>query len=359
MLGKTVQIIGVGQCGCRLGMTFEKQGIPALYINSDEVDFRDFNARPDQTLLIEGSGTGGSPSKGAELFRKHKSSIISFLRERLDKNKIIWVLWGSGGGTGNSIGPLLLEYLSEHKYVTGCITTLPPKMLDILATDNAMKTLKKLKDVNTRMTVLADNEYLVNKIGVGGDWWKKVNSHICSTILSAFDLLREGKTTQSGLGSIDKGEIMRIMQYGNGLTDVRVVYLSPYDFDLENKDLLKKLLEPSLIEGYNYKNTLAYLVGIDLPRQGNYTEISKKIFDSTRASFGNAISRLGMFVDPFLNDVIRVTMINAGLKLPKSLKVKMNNLKRDEARFIEKRNREETMDFSELEEGVLEEDFQL
>jgi cell division GTPase FtsZ len=366
MFNEAVQVIGVGQCGCRIGKNFENLGVNTKYINSDEIDLRNFSGNPNSVLLIEGSGTGGSPVKGEQLFKKHKKTIINFLDEGLDPDKIIWVIWGSGGGTGNSIGPLLLEHYSK-KYKTGCITTLPPKMLGILPSDNAMRTIKKIKNLNLSMCVLADNEYLISKIGISNNWWERVNQHIVATVTSAFDLLRHGKITQDGLGSIDRGEVMRILQYGQGMTDIRSVYLTPQEFNLEDKQLLELLFTSSLVQGYNYKNTLAYLVGVDIPeiephniaKKKMYIDISKRIFDITKGVAGSSISRLGMFVDPILTDTIRVTMVNAGLKLPKILQSKINNLKRDGERFVEKKTKEETLNLDELGESVLDDNFEI
>ena len=366
MLNEFVQVIGVGQCGCRIGKNFEELGVNTLYINSDEIDFRSFNVDPDTTLLVEGSGTGGSPIKGEQMFKKYKNDILSFINQRLDPKKIIWIIWGSGGGTGNSMGPLLLEHFSK-KCKTGCITTLPPKMLGILPAENAMKTLKKIKGLDLSMCILADNEYLISKIGISNNWWQRVNQHIVATVTSAFDLLRQGKITQEGLGSIDRGEIMRILQYGQGMTDIRSIYLTPHEFNLDEKDLINKLFEPSLIQGYNYKNTLAYLVGIDTPeieesnvaKKRIYTDISKKIFDVTKKIAGSSISRLGMSVDPILADTIRITMVNAGLKLPKVLQSKINNLKRDGERFVEKKTKGETLDLDDIGESILNDDFEI
>lgn len=364
MLSDNVQVIGIGQCGCRLGKDFEDLGVQSLYINSDEVDFRSFDSDPDKTLLIEGSGTGGDPTKGEKMYKKHKHEIVEFLSERLDPHKLVWVVWGSGGGTGNSIGPLITDYLISKKYRVGCITTLPPKMLGILASDNAIKTLKRLKDLEMNMCVLIDNEFLINKVGISNNWWQRVNQHIVATVTSAFDLLRQGKITQSGLGSIDRGEVMRILQYGKGMTDIRSLYISPYEFGKNNKELNKLLFSPSLIEGYNYKNTLAYLVAIDVPqiedensqKKNLYIDMAKRIFDITKKVSGSSVSRLGMFVDPILTDTVRVTMINAGLKLPKVLQSRINNLKRDGERFLEKRSKEETLEFD-LEESVIDDNF--
>lgn len=360
MIGESLNIISIGQCGNRIGKKFEELRATVYYINSDSVDMRGLDVAVDKTLLLDGRGTGGSTIKGQQMFKKHKGIVVDFLKESLDKEKVNMVLFGLGGGTGGSLGPLVLDYAIQHKYKTGVLTTLPPKMLGILAGDNALRTLKQIKDIESNFFILVDNELLTNKIGISSNWWERVNAYIVEQINSVFNILKPEKISQSGIGSIDKGEVMRILQFGKGLTDIRVVYLSPYDLRAAERDLILKLFTPVFIEGHTYKNTLAYLVSIDVPERGAYTALIKNIFDATKKISGSAISRLGMFVDPNLSpDVIRVTMVNAGLKLPKVLQSRINNLKRDEQRFIDKKGKEESLDLSQIEGSILDEDFNL
>jgi len=359
MIENALQVIGCGQCGTRIGLKFAKLGVDTYYINSDELDVRGTFIDARKLLLLGTSGTGGSPLKGKSLLKKHWKEFEAFIEANIDPNKLILVICGLGGGTGGSAAPLIINYLNKKKISTGCIATLPPRMQGILAADNSLKTLKQLKDLKINMFMLADNEYLMQSKGIGNDWWEEINNHIVIEVKSAFELLREGKVTQAGIGSIDKGEIMRVLQYGNGMVDIRTMYFYHADFRTEDKDLLKKIFKPSLAEGYTYKSTLAYLIGIDIPKKKIYTKEAKKIFDITKRVCGSAISRLGMFADPMLDDVVRVTMINAGLKLPRVLQSRINNLKRDEKRFVEKKAKEDILDLSELEDGVFEEDFNI
>lgn len=359
MIDDVMQIIGAGQCGTRIGMEFEKLGINTLYINSDELDVRGTLISPSRMLLLETTGTGGSPTKGKEMLEKNWDSFTEFMSKNIDRSKMIFVIAGGGGGTGGGIITPLIEYLNSIGVKVGLLFTLPPKMLGILASDNALKTLKLLKDQKVNLFLLADNEFLINRVGLSNVWWEKVNQYIVSEVTSSFELLRPGKLTQSGIGSIDKGEIMRILQYGNGMTDMRTLYFDSEDLEIEDKELTRKLFEATLVEGYQYKTTLAYLVGIDVPKKKNYTNDAKRIFDLVKKVSGSAISRVGMFVDPMLSDAMRVTMINAGLKLPRILQSRVNNLKRDEQRFVEKKNKEDVLDISELEEGILDDEFDI
>ena len=197
-------------------------------------------------------------------------------------------------------------------------------------------------------------------MGLSTDWWQKINYHILTKVATAFDLLRDNKTSQSGVGSIDKGELARILQYGKGLLDIRDVYFNlPEDLSLSDDEIKKKLFESSLIAGYTYRDTLFYLVSVDTPRKSGYTEFASKVFNISKNVYGSALARVGMFNDPVLERVVRVTMISAGLKLPKVLRSKINNLRRDSERHETKKNKEESLDFSAMNDISIDDDFDI
>jgi len=358
MLKEVLQVVGLGQCGCRLGYEFQKLGCDVSYCNSDEVDLRGMEVDKKNVLLLAGAGTGGSPTKGKEIVEENFTEFSNFISSRLDPHKMHLLIFGAGGGTGGSFIIPAVKLAIEKQVKTAVLATIPAKMLQLLAADNALRTLKELKNYTFNTLILADNEYLVNKIGLSSVWWQKVNSHIVESIASAFELLRPGKISNSGLGSIDKNEILRIMQSGKGATDIRTFYLSPHNMDeIEDKELAKKVFAPGLIEGYNYKTTLSYLISIDTPMKGDFTKYAQRVFNLSQKVCGSAISRLGMFTDPLLVDNIRITMVNSGMKLPKILQSRMHNLKRDEQRYMTKKEKEENITFSDLGESVVDEDF--
>lgn len=357
MIEDVIQIIGCGQCGTRLGLKFERFNVDTFYINSDEHDIRGTFIDPKKLLLLGIDGTGGKPSVGEELLKNNWKDVEIFINNNIDPQKLTLVVGGLGGGTGGSALPTVLEYLIHKKISTGCLATLPPRIQGMLPSNNALRTLKALMELKINMFILADNEYLITKKGIGDDWWDEVNNTIAVEVKSIFDLLRVGKISQKGIGSIDKAEVLRILQYGNGFVDIRTKYFTHSDFKTieegQKNKVLDSLFVSSLVEGYQYKTTLAYLVGVDVPKKKIFTKEAKEIFDIVKKTCGSAISRLGMFSDPLLDDVIRVTMVNAGLKLPKILNTRINNLKRDEQRFMEKKEKKDDLNLSELTEGIL------
>ena len=353
-------ICGIGQAGCRISKEFAKIGFETCYINSDVVDMRDLNVSSEKILMLDSTGSGRSPIKGREILKKNFNKFAAFMDKNLNPNGLNIFILGLGGGTGGGMIVPALEYASKKGCKTGIIATLPARMSGIIEMSNAMKSLKELKDINTNMFILADNDFLTEKVGLSSEWWQKINNFILRKIAVIFDLLRENKTSQAGIGSIDKAELMRILQYGQGLLDVRDIYLSiPIDTSLPEEELRKKLCEPGLIAGYKYNETLFYLVNIDVPKQGGFTELASSIFSICKSMYGNSLARLGMFIDPSLDKTIRVTIINAGLKMPRVLRSRMNNLKRDSDRLEEKKGKGDSLDFSTIDNIDIDKDFDI
>jgi len=353
-------IIALGQCGCRIAKEFNRIGFKACYINSDAVDMRDFNVPSDKILMLGTTGSGRSPHKGRQILEKSFDKFAKFMDANIDKDNMNVFIIGLGGGTGGGMILPAIEYAKSKDVKVGVIATLPPKMAGMLDMDNAMRGLKELKNLTLNMFILADNDYLIEKVGLSTDWWQKINYHILTKVATAFDLLRENKSSQSGVGSIDKGELARILQYGKGLLDIRDVYFNlPEDLSLPDDEIKKKLFEPALVSGYTYKDTLFYLISVDTPKKSGYTEFASKIFNITKNTYGSSLARVGMFNDPVLDRVLRVTMISAGLKLPKVLRSKINNLKRDSDRHEVKKNKEESTDFSPMNDIKIDDDFDI
>ena len=353
-------VIGIGQCGCRIAKEFNKIGFNTCYINSDSVDMRDFIVPKDKLLMLGTSGSGRSPVKGAAILKSNFTIFSDFMDIHLQRDALNLFVIGMGGGTGGGMIIPVLEYAQEKDIKVGVLATLPPKLSGMLDMDNAMRVLKKLRTVDMNMFILADNEYLIEKVGLSTEWWQRINYYILTKVIAAFDILRDNKTSQKGIGSIDMGELSRILQYGKGLLDIRDIYFTlPDELSISDEELKEKLFEPSLINGYNYKDTLFYLISIDVPDKGGYTEFASRVFKITKGSFGSALARIGMFIDPILSKSIRVTIITAGLKLPKVLRSKINNLKRDSIRHEIKKNKLDSVDFTDMDEISINDDFDL
>ncbi len=335
---KPFKIFGLGQCGTKLAQEFEYFGMDACYINSDAEDVK--GLKSSNVLQVETSGTGGDPSKGYAMIEANKKKFLEFVKANASEHQINLVIAGAGGGTGGGIVTPTARALKEMGYKTGCLLTLPLKSLNILACENSIKTLKALKNIELDYFVMADNEYLVNKVGISELWWNNVNKYIVNTIMLPFTIISNSKSSSSGFGSIDKGEINRVLQYGNGLIDIRSVMFTKDEIKkLSDKELKAAIFAPGLVEKYDYSNSLAYMVCVNTPDKGNYNDFANRVLTITQKMAGSAVSRVGTFTDSTLKDTVEVIIINAGLKLPKVLMSRVNNLKRDAQRYLDKKGK--------------------
>ncbi len=353
--------VGLGQCGMRICLQFQKIGFSVSFINSDEIDAKELIAADENVLLLEGTGTGKSIRVGTQILEEHRSKFESFLRRHTKNGMTIFVA-GAGGGTGGSFIAPAVEYAKSLGHKVGVIVTLPPKMLGIVPANNALKTIQALLKQKLDLFVIADNEYLLDSVGKDDTWWGKINDKIVSNFHSIMEITRSDKSTKTGLGSIDQSEVFRAISYGKGLTDIRKLYLTMSACTQPSEELQKILFKPELTEGYDYKTTLCYLVCIDIPPDGSFINVAKNIFDISKKKLGNGVAILGMCTDPLLRDSIRVTYIHSGLKLPKVLQSRIKNLRRDEKSFSDKQNKvdqtSEIMSSLDLDQDLLEGEFE-
>jgi len=359
-----VSFIGLGQCGMRICNDFYDKGYNCSFINSDESDARGFDMGDDKLLILKGTGTGKSLKIGNQIIEDNKTKFESFLKKNANKNGLTILIAGGGGGTGGSFITPAANFLKNQGYKVGALLTLPHKMIGLVPAENSLKTLRELKQHPLDFFMLVDNEMLLEDLGSSKSWWGRVNKQIVENVISIFDILNERKISKEGLGSIDKGELVRCLTYGKGHIDVNNFYITPGEFNLTDKDLEARIFSSPLISGYNYKEGLCYAVCVDIPKpfESEHMHVASRIFNLTKNKIGRGISIPGMFTDPIMGSAIRVTVIIAGLSLPKVLESRMKNLKRDSQAFKDKHNKVDRLSLEMMEdvsEGSLDDEFTL
>lgn len=356
-----INFIGLGQCGMRICYEFAKSGYSCTYINSDDADARGYDIDEERVLVLKGTGTGKSLKMGAQIVEEHRSKFDSFIKKHCNKNGLTILVAGAGGGTGGSFIAPAAKLLKGLDYKTGVILTMPHQMLGMIPTENSLMTLKALKALPLDMFLIADNDMLLDDLGSSKTWWGKVNKTIVESVTSMFDILSERKISKEGLGSIDKGELIRCVTYGKGHTDVNNLYITPENFAKSAKELETLLFTSPLVSGYNYKEGLCYAVCVDVPTSftHEHLELANRIFTLTKNKIGRGIAIPGMFTDPWIGTAVKVTLIVSGLGLPKILESRMKNLKRDTEAFRAKNNKVDSIltEMSELDGSSFDSDF--
>jgi cell division GTPase FtsZ len=338
---KYVNFIGLGQCGMRICYEFSKSGYECTFINSDDSDVRGYDIEPEKVLVLKGTGTGKSLKIGAQIVEDNRSKFDGFVKKHCNKNGLTILVAGAGGGTGGSFVAPAAKLLKDLGYKTGVVITMPHQMLGMIPTENSLMTLKALKQIPLDLFLIADNDRLLDELGSTKTWWGKVNKTIVESVTSMFDILSDRKISREGLGSIDKGELIRCVTYGKGHTDVNNFYITPENFAITQKELEQKLFISPLVNGYNYKEGLCYAICVDIPTTfgSEHMDLANRIFALTKAKIGRGIAIPGMFTDPWIGTAVRVTLIVSGLGLPKILESRMKNLKRDAEAFRAKNNK--------------------
>ena len=120
-------IIGMGQCGCRIAREFDKIGFTTCYVNSDIVDMRDFTVTNGKLLMLSTTGSGRSPVKGAAILKNNFAKFSNFMDIHLKKDAVNLFIIGLGGGTGGGMIVSAIEYVNEKGMKVGVLATLPPK----------------------------------------------------------------------------------------------------------------------------------------------------------------------------------------------------------------------------------------
>ena len=144
-----ITIIGFGQCGGQLAYEFDQLNYNTFYVNTSVTDFpKDIDN--DKKYLINGArGCAKNMSKAIEYGSKYFNDILDKVDARYPLASICYYIFGSGGGTGAGITPLMLDMaIAKYPNKKYCaVVVLPSDTESLLSQDNAKKSLKMLLDI--------------------------------------------------------------------------------------------------------------------------------------------------------------------------------------------------------------------
>lgn len=377
------QFVGLGQCGGRIAelldaemKTLKKMYNPSVFINFHVGDMQELsNISKKYKLLLEGSGTGRSPNKGQEFAEKNKKVIQKFLKEVLNPEAQIILVFGAGGGSGSGLAPVVAPLLHEMGYKVGAAMTFPDNSAsvnDLAINQNSIHTLTKMMEIQTMLKpfILIDNEHLINTVHYDPkNWWSRINKHIVTAFYSVaqlFDYNAEDLvSTSKSMSNFDQGELKRIF-YTEGFTDIRVVQLPESSFNLPSFDQkFKDGLDLESLSGkYRLRDTMCYGVSVVMNPEFDKMDKINEIFSLiAKETPGAGIRRIGnvfkncYYVDPEDGrriPTVKVVMVAGGFKLPKEINTKIRLIKRDAKKFQKVKNKPSkvVLDASVLEDNI-------
>lgn len=229
----TMNVIGVGGCGCNLAKMFGLYGSKfkpnMMYINSSAAELEGLTKSP-ALVVGDGYGAARNPNQGKEIATDsiNSAAISEFISSNVDIdadyvfNIIIHSLaGGTGGGFASTVLGSVVEY-SERKsdstiVINIDIAVLPDSTEPYPANANGLVALQDLYLTNIESKqaslIVVSNDKFRNKMGINnGGMYDEANKSIAVSLVRLFDFETIlGVPKKGGLGTLDYSEFLKIM----------------------------------------------------------------------------------------------------------------------------------------------------
>ena len=143
-----IKVVGIGGAGCNTVSRMAKvkiEGVELVVINTDLQDLKkvraDFKIRIGKNLT-KGLGAGMNPEIGKEAAEEQREEIKEILKD----GDLVFITYGSGGGTGSGAGPVIAETSKNLGILTVAIVTKPFSFEGIYRKKIAQKSLEELEE---------------------------------------------------------------------------------------------------------------------------------------------------------------------------------------------------------------------
>lgn len=280
-LKKKVQIIGLGNCGCKIAKLFADMGYNAMFANGSEQDLKVLGNIKGIYKLEGYDGFGGHRDRAMECLCKN----IEFT-EALEhiQEDIIFLIYASGGSTGSGLSSVVAGYLCDVYGTDKVICTVPvlPHENEAISKHaNAYQAISELMQLDgIGATLILDNnksnenDYRwINKIFVAlldafltDDSWGETNNFDAS---ERIEMLSEPGTMiisycKDGIEKLLNGNIFAPKQSDHICGNIGVIHCAKGDVDID--DLVAEVGKPlNIFEGWGGKCTLIAVSGMSFP----------------------------------------------------------------------------------------------
>lgn len=301
------------------------KGVKFIAVNTDVQALRNNKAELKLQIgsqVTGGMGAGGIPEVGEKAALEDKEQIA----KALEGANMVFITAGMGGGTGTGSAPVIAQIAKSLGALTVAVVTKPFDFELPYRMELAEKGIAKLKEAVDTLIVIP-NQKLLNNVDR--------RTSIPEAFRKADDILRQGvegiaeSILEAGLINIDfadtktvmkdQGDALMAIGYGAGENRVEEAVSSVLD---------NPLLEETSIKGAT--RALIYIAGSDALPLVEYGDVVTRI---TKDMDKNAVIKMGMYLDPSLEDRIRVTLIAAGLN-PESKFEKLEVVKTQKGEVI-------------------------
>lgn len=208
-----IKVVGVGGSGgnavsrmfrCKI------KGVELLAFNTDIQDLQETRAHLKLRLgrkITRGLGTGMNPEIGKNAAEENKEEISEILKG----SDMIFITYGTGGGTGTGAGPVVAEIAKNLGILTIAIVTKPFSFEGAFRQKLAETGLRKLKEkVDTLLAIKNDKllEILDPKTTIANAFW------ICDDILRQAVQGISDLIVLPGIINVDFADVKAIMKEG-------------------------------------------------------------------------------------------------------------------------------------------------
>jgi cell division protein FtsZ len=311
----SIVVVGAGGGGSNAVNGMIERGIRGVKFIAVNTDVQALKANKAEIKLQIGSkitggrGAGGVPEIGEKAAQEDREQIA----KAIEGADMVFVTAGMGGGTGTGSAPVIAEIAKSQGSLTVGVVTKPFDFEKGYRMELAEKGIAKMREVVDTLIVIP-NQRLLNNVD------RKTS--ILEAFRKADDILRQGvqsisdSIVETGFINIDFADAMTVMKdQGDAL--MAIGYGAGEDrVETAVSDVLDNpLLEDTSIKGAT--KALIYVAGSeDLPLV-EYDDVIKRI---TADMDKDAIIKAGLYLDPSLDDKIRVTVIATGFNTDKKFR---------------------------------------
>ncbi len=305
-----IKVIGVGGGGGNavdhmVGNHIE--GVEFICANTDAQALRKLNVNKIIRLgddLTKGLGAGTNPDIGRRAAEENKDRI----REILQGADMVFLTAGMGGGTGTGAVPVFAEIAKEMGILTVAVVTKPFEFEGKKKMDVALQGIAELeKYVDSLITI--PNQKLLPVLGE--------NVSLLKAFQAANDVLKDavqGITeliVHPGLINVDFADVKTVMSS----MGAAIMGIGSATGEYRAREAAEKAIACPLLEDISLQGARGILVNITASDMGmaEFDEVGKIVHEFASE---DAIIKIGMAIDPTLDDSIKVTVVATGMGQP-------------------------------------------
>ena len=305
-------IIGLGMGGSRIAKAFsEERKISYKNINfsSSDMHYSEIN----NTLILNGDGTGRSLIKGKELTNIHKEKIIDYVNTFSHNKKSIGICVGLGGGSGASLMELVIRTLLESRKNLILFASIPNKSEGLPSANNYLLSLSTLigsylQSIKSRISIIIlENDLLENYSSNNGNYYSELNKHLVENTHSIYDLINKNNSSMERAFVIDKEEFNRVI-FSGGLIDFK-------NYKFKSEDILEEL---NNLSNKNFTSSFNKKLFSTSSAKGSLLEVTFPMYFFHRKNINTLIDGISNKVSKFtrINNMLKGISYSASIKRP-------------------------------------------